>query len=76
MVQKHQSQKVSKKKEEMNDDIKGKNLPDSNLRLNDNVYDNKQNDNQNDTIRKANNDENRTKTCGKSIRFPKIWHML
>lgn len=27
-------------------------------------------------MKSSNNDENRTKTCGKSIRFPKIWHML
>ena len=26
-------------------------------------------------MKSSNNDENRTKTCGKSIRFPKMWHM-
>ena len=60
---------VSKKKEEMNDDFKGLNLPDSNLRLNDNVYDNKQNDNQNDTIRKTNNNENRKSMNYLSINY-------
>ena len=27
------------------------------------------------SMKSSNNDENRTKTCGKSIRFPKMWHM-